>query len=54
MTYEQALNEYVAARDHFAQWDNRPGPAAEVTAAETRLVHAALQSAAAVARREGL
>ncbi len=53
MTYEQALTEYVAARDRFDQWNDRRGPAAEVTAAETRLVHAALQLAAAVARREG-
>ncbi len=52
MTYEQALTEYVAARDHFDQWDDRRGPAAEVTAAEARLVHAALQLAAPVARRE--
>ncbi len=52
MTYEQALTEYVAARDHLAQWGDRPGPAAEVTRAEEWLTNAALTLAAAVAERE--
>jgi hypothetical protein len=53
MTYEQALTEYVAARDHLAQWTDRPGPAADVTQAEHWLTQAALTLAEKTAEREG-
>lgn len=54
MTYEQALTEYVAARDHLDKVE-RPTPASagEVERADTWLVNAALTLAAAAARREG-
>ncbi len=48
-----ALTEYVAARDHLAQWTHKSGPAAEVTQAEYRLADAALVLARATAEREG-
>ncbi len=53
MSYDEALDAYTAARDELAQWGDGYSPAAQVTDAENRMVHAALELAAAVAEREG-
>ncbi len=53
MTYEQALNEYVDARNLLIEWGDQPRRAAEVIRAEERMTAAALALAEKVAEREG-
>jgi hypothetical protein len=53
MTYNEALNEYIDARNLIIEWGDQPRRAAEVIEAEVRMTNAALALAAAVANREG-